>query len=67
MIRDIRSWPKCEVPQRARYGRDQLQSEHAADIAEGPSLTHLRHRSMDFVVTHLSNDVIGCRRPEGES
>jgi hypothetical protein len=32
-------WPKCEVPQCPRFGRDWMQSGHAADIAEGPSLT----------------------------
>jgi hypothetical protein len=36
---------EARAPTRApRYRRDQMQGGHQADSAEGPSLTHKRHR-----------------------
>jgi len=38
---DFRNWPKCEVPQRPRYGRDQMQSGLARTSPKGRT----RHKS----------------------
>ena len=36
---DVVYWPETEVPRRPRFGGDQVESGHEADIARRPSLT----------------------------
>jgi hypothetical protein len=38
-----RCWPRTDVARCLLLGRYRRQNGHAADIAEGPNLTHLRY------------------------
>jgi hypothetical protein len=42
--REVSSWHECEVPSRRVDFRLRRKSSHAADIAEGPSLTRTEPR-----------------------
>lgn len=42
----VSKWPEAEAPRRPRFGRDQMESGHEADIARRPSLTHIEHDAL---------------------